>query len=85
MKDNDEDQRQIVKELKGIQENKSNPYNDSRDSQHKLSVITIAKGSHGTIEHQSKPMLIEAEVHEESEPQAQHPSSTLKGTFHHYI
>lgn len=69
--------------MEGNQDNKANPYNDSREYQQK-SLVDDAKSSHVATEHQSKSMLLMAEVHEDT-TLAQQSSSTLEGTCHWYI
>ncbi|MCO5561005.1 hypothetical protein L7F22_014626 [Adiantum nelumboides] len=75
-KNMDEDQRQIVKELEGVQDNKAKPCNDLRDYQQNISGHD-GEGPRGTTEHQLEPMLLETEVHEGTSNPTQ-PSSNLQ-------
>ncbi|MCO5590628.1 hypothetical protein L7F22_044599 [Adiantum nelumboides] len=76
----DEDQRQIVKELEGVQDNKAKPCNDLRDYQQNISGHD-GKGPHGATEHQLEPMLLGIEVHEddESENEDEDQTNIVKG------
>ncbi|MCO5591939.1 hypothetical protein L7F22_045932 [Adiantum nelumboides] len=72
----DEDQRQIVKELEGVQDNKVKACNDLRDYQQNI-LGHDGKGLRGATEHQLGPMLLGTEVHEGTSSPTQ-PSSNLQ-------
>ncbi|MCO5596062.1 hypothetical protein L7F22_050119 [Adiantum nelumboides] len=75
-KNMDEHQRQIVKELEGVQDNKAKPCNDLRDYQQNISGHD-GEGPRGATEHQLEPMLLGTEVHEGTSSPTQ-PSSNLQ-------
>ncbi|MCO5583960.1 hypothetical protein L7F22_037878 [Adiantum nelumboides] len=75
-KNMDADQRQIVKELEGVQDNKAKPCNDLRDYQQKISGHD-GDGPCGATEHQLEPMLLGTEVYEGISSPTQ-PSSNLQ-------
>lgn len=79
-KNEDEDQRCILQELEGGQDNITDPCNVSGDYQQNL-LVSDAIGSHSATEHQSEPMLLEAKLNEATSTLAQQPS-TLQGTYH---
>ncbi|MCO5592415.1 hypothetical protein L7F22_046418 [Adiantum nelumboides] len=75
-KNMDEDQRKIVKELEGVQDNKAKPCNDLRDYQQNISGHD-GEGPRGATEHQLEPMLLGTKVHEGTSSPTQ-PSSNLQ-------
>ncbi|MCO5582685.1 hypothetical protein L7F22_036584 [Adiantum nelumboides] len=75
-KNMDEDQRKIVKELEGVQDNKAKLCNYLRDYQQNISGHD-GEGPRGATEHQLEPMLLGTEVHEGTSSPTQ-PSSNLQ-------